>query len=222
MDKYTTVPRDLKITEAWHPIAARTIFRHTIVLVVRDTGLPDIRATTSRMNRFATSRLLIRPLEPGDAAGLFAYRSDPAVVRYQMWRPKDPREVRVFIRAQHGLAPGIPGVWFQFAIVELDSGALIGDSGLHVPLDHPDSIEIGLTLRTEAQGKGFATEALTALVDFCFRTLHVRLIHARIHPENARAIALIERGGFSRLATRRDDDLHFTLRRGHWERKQTS
>ena len=172
------------------------------------------------MNRFTTARLLIRPLELGDAAALFAYRSDPEVVRYQMWRPKDLREVRVFIRDQRGLAAGIPGVWFQFAIVELASGALIGDSGLHVPLEHPDSIEIGLTLRSEAQGMGFATEALTALVDFCFRTLHIRLIHARIHPENARAIALIERGGFTRLATRRTDDLHFSLRRSHWEQQR--
>lgn len=171
------------------------------------------------MNRIATSRLLIRPLELGDAAALFAYRSDPDVVRYQMWRPKDAREVRVFIRDQRGLAPGIPGVWFQFAIVELASDALIGDSGLLVPLEHPDSIEIGLTLCTAAQGKGFATEALSALVDFCFHTLHVRLIHARTHPDNRRAIGLIERGGFTRLVTRRTSELHFTLRRAHWERR---
>ena len=169
------------------------------------------------MNHIATQRLLIRPLEAADSADLFAYRSDPDVVRFQMWRPADLREVRNFIRELRGLTPGLPGVWYQFGIVEQDSGRLVGDCGIHAPLDQHDTVELGLTFRTDAQGKGYASEALAALVDFCFTTLHVRRIIARTHPENLRAIALIKRCDFAPAATSiTDEDLLFIMQRKDW------
>lgn len=169
------------------------------------------------MNRFATERLHIRPLQLSDSSEVFAYRSDPEVVRYQMWRPESERDVAHFIRELRGLAPGMPGIWFQFAIVEHESGALIGDCGVHVPLDDPDSVELGLTLRTDAQGKGYATEALHALLDYCFLTLHMHRVIARTHPDNSPSIALIRRCRFTPLPTlSKDSELVFELRHKTW------
>lgn len=174
------------------------------------------------MNRIATQRLLIRPLEAADSAALYAYRSDPDVVRFQMWRPADLKEVRNFIRDLRGLTPGLPGIWYQFGIVELDSGRLVGDCGVHAPIDKHDTVELGLTFRTDAQGKGYASEALAALVDFCFATLHVRRIIARTHPENIRAIALIKRGGFLPSTPRiSDGDFLFVMHRTDWTERGT-
>lgn len=169
------------------------------------------------MNRIATQRLLIRPLETADSADLFAYRSDPDVVRFQMWKPADLREVRHFIRDLRGLTPGLPGVWYQFGIVEQASGRLVGDCGVHAPIDQHDTVELGLTLRTDAQRKGYACEALAALIAFCFATLHVRRIIARTHPDNTRAIALIKRCGFAPAASPlTDNDLLFIMQRKDW------
>jgi RimJ/RimL family protein N-acetyltransferase len=169
------------------------------------------------MNRITTQRLLIRPLETADSADLYAYRSDPDVVRFQMWKPADLRAVRHFIRELRGLTPGLPGVWYQFGIVEQDSGRLVGDCGVHAPLDEHDTVELGLTLSSDAQGKGYAYEVLAALIDFCFATLHVRRIIARTHPENLRAIALIKRCDFAPTASSIDNgDLLFVMQRKDW------
>jgi RimJ/RimL family protein N-acetyltransferase len=172
------------------------------------------------MNRFTTTRLLVRPLQLTDSSTVFEYRSDPEVMRYQMWKPADEREVRNFIREQRGLTPGLPGIWYQFGIVELNSGTLVGDCGVHAPIKRSDSIEVGLTLRVEAQGKGYATEALGSLIRFCFKTLHVGRVLARTHPENARSLGLIARCGFpSRPTGRAKDELRYELDHKTWSER---
>ena len=170
------------------------------------------------MNHFASKRFHIRPLQTSDAAAVFAYRSNPEVVRYQMWKPAQERDVLRFIRELRGLAPGMPGIWFQFGIIEQSTGAIAGDCGVHVPINKPDSIEVGLTLRQEYQGKGYATEVLQALIRFSFETLHVHRILARTHPENHRSLSLIYRCNFSALPPQSsEEDLLFELRYPVWK-----
>ncbi|MBR9977610.1 MAG: GNAT family N-acetyltransferase [Bacteroidetes bacterium] len=156
------------------------------------------------MIRISSDRLLIRPLRIEDSRQVYAYRSNPDVVRYQMWCPTSEQEVKRFIREQRGLAPGMPGIWYQFAIIESGNDRLIGDCGVLVPIDEPDVAELGLTLHPESQGKGFATEALQALIDYCFHTLHVHCIIARTHPDNSRSLALLRNCRFSRIPSGQD------------------
>lgn len=170
------------------------------------------------MNHFASKRFHIRPLQTSDASAVFAYRSDPEIVRYQMWRPKEERDVLRFIRELRGVVPGMPGIWFQFGIVEHSSGIFAGDCGVHVPINQPDSMELGLTLRREYQGKGYAAEILQALIRFSFETLHVHRILARTHPENQRSLALIHRCSFTALPPiSGEEDLVFELRHPIWK-----
>jgi RimJ/RimL family protein N-acetyltransferase len=168
----------------------------------------------------ATSRLLIRPLLPADAVAVFAYRSLDDITKYQMWKPSDISEVRRFILEQRGLIPGLPGSWYQMAILLQDSGELIGDCGILVSMGETGAAELGITLTRDAQGKGFAAEALSALIDYCFSTLHMTRILARVYQHNASAITLVERLGFSfagRVASKldgeTDSDLFYTLQR---------
>lgn len=165
-----------------------------------------------RMNRISSDRLLLRSMRIEDSSPVYAYRSNPDVVRYQMWCPTSEQEVRRFIREQRGLAPGMPGVWYQFAIIETGNDRLIGDCGVLVPIDQPDVAELGLTLHPDSQGKGYATEALRALIEYCFHTLHVHRIIARTHPDNNRSLALLKRCRFSRMPTGQDvKELAFIL-----------
>ena len=144
----------------------------------------------------ASQRLLIRPLQLDDSAAVFRYRSNADVVRFQMWKPQGKSDVRQFIRKLQTLAPGMPGIWYQYAIVLQQSGELIGDCGIHVPLTAADTAELGMTLAPEFQGKGYAEEALRALIRYCFETLHMHMIVARTVPQNTRSIALIDKMGF--------------------------
>ncbi|MFZ1729095.1 MAG: GNAT family N-acetyltransferase [Bacteroidota bacterium] len=170
------------------------------------------------MNHFATKRFHIRPLQTADAAAVFAYRSDAEVVRYQMWRPEEERDVLRFIRDLRGLAPGMPGIWYQFGIIEFQSGLLVGDCGVHVPINSPDSVELGLTLCRSHQGLGYATEILQELIRYSFLTLHVHHIIARTHPDNHRSVALIKRCQFSALPLlTTKEELVYELRHTAWK-----
>ncbi|MBE0643847.1 MAG: GNAT family N-acetyltransferase [Bacteroidetes bacterium] len=171
------------------------------------------------MNRFATKRTVIRPLETADSAAVFAYRSDPDVVRYQMWRPARERDVRSFIRDMRGLAPGMPGIWYQFGIILQQNGELIGDCGVHMPLDDPECVELGLTLRSDFQRQGYAQEVLRALIRYSFETLHVHRVIARMHPENKRSLELIKRCHFTPLTSDSSKtELAFELRYTNWSK----
>ena len=171
-----------------------------------------------------TPRLLLRPLQPGDAEEVFAWRSDPTVARFQAWHPPTVEDVRRFIREQRGLVPGMPGIWYQLGIVLQEDGELIGDCGIHVALDAPLDAELGITLRPHAQHQGFANEVLVALMGYCLGTLHLHRVVARIFMENYSAVRLVERCGFTyrgRVISRLGEqgpsyDLVFTFdRRGH-------
>jgi len=51
-----------------------------------------------------------------DAASLFAYRSHPDVMRYQLWHPASVQEARAFIENQLAEQPNLPGTWYQMGI----------------------------------------------------------------------------------------------------------
>ena len=63
------------------------------------------------------------------------------------------------------------GTWFQLAIELVETGELIGDCGLHTLADRPGQAEIGITMACEHQGRGYATEAVSCLLDYVFRRL---------------------------------------------------
>lgn len=138
----------------------------------------------------ATERLLLRRFRDDDRAAFLAYRRHPDVARYQGWDADYPDVLADRFLAEMTSAPTWRvGEWYQVAIEH--DGALIGDVGIHAG-DH--SAEIGYSLHPNAQGKGFAAEAVRALA----RVLPVREIVAWVDVENVASIALLERLGFER------------------------
>src|SRR5262249_9175383 len=57
-------------------------------------------------------------------------------------------------------------------------------------------LEIGYALARSHQRKGFAIEAVGALVEYCADRLGVHRVEALIHPDNTASIKLVERLGF--------------------------
>jgi len=149
---------------------------------------------------FVTERLVLRNLRPDDAEAMFAYRSDPEIMRYQGWDPESLDDVREFIADNARYEPYAPGSWRQFAIALRSDGAIIGDCGVHVPEDKPDQAEFGITLATAFQRRGYASEALRALLELVFDTLGKHRVFASVDPRNLPSIALFERAGFRKEA----------------------
>jgi len=75
---------------------------------------------------------------------------------------------------------------------------LIGDCALHTPLSEPRIVEIGFTLSPKHQGKGYAREAVCALMDYLLHSLGKHKVIAFTDVRNNKSIAVLERVGMRR------------------------
>lgn len=116
-----------------------------------------------------------------------------------------------------------PGCWAQMAI---DAGdGLIGD--VAVWLDDDGTVAmIGYTLDPLHQGRGYATEAVGAVVDWLFLRRRVHRVAATIDPRNLASARVLERCGFRYEGTARSaalvrdewtDDARFALLEDDWQ-----
>ena len=147
-----------------------------------------------------TERLNIRRLELPDSEAVFQYRSDPLISRYQNWEPESVGEIQSFIAGLDKICMDTPGQWYQLGLCVRGSGELAGDCGIHVQVHDPRQVEIGITLARGFQGRGFATEALRAVLGHLFSTLGKHRVFGSVDPRNAPSLALLERVGMRREA----------------------
>lgn len=172
---------------------------------------------------FETPRLMARRFDPRDLEPFVAMRNDPDVARYQSWSTYSEGEGREFLHWMAARNPGEKG-WFQFALEDKASGLFIGDCGLRIMEADARLAQIGYTIAKANWNRGFATEAVTALVAHAFATLPLHRITASADPRNAASCRVLERSGFTREALFRqsewfkgewaDDALYAILRRG--------
>jgi RimJ/RimL family protein N-acetyltransferase len=142
-----------------------------------------------------SERLILRRFRDSDLAPFVAYRNDPEVARYQSWDSFDDPEARAFILEMASAQPGVPGDWFQFAVESKETGELVGDCALQVDGQEPYRAELGFTLAREHQGKGFASEAVSYLLDYAFVSLDLHRIFALADCRNKPSWTLLERVG---------------------------
>jgi RimJ/RimL family protein N-acetyltransferase len=145
-----------------------------------------------------TDRLILRRFSEHDTNHFHLYRSDPEVAKYQSWENYQYDEALTFVNHQMNNNPDIPGTWFQFAIALAETNKLIGDCALHTPSAEPRIVEIGYTLAPEYQGKGYASEAVGALLQFIFLSLGKHKVTAFSDVRNKKSIAVLERSGMRR------------------------
>ncbi|HRE75778.1 MAG TPA: GNAT family protein [Flavobacteriales bacterium] len=179
------------------------------------------------MNPLYTQRLIIRPVEREDIPALFAYRSDPEVSRYLQRDYHSVDDVKYLVDETSRVAD-VPGTWFQLVVLAKDEGMIIGDIGIHFPAGdaQQSQVEIGYTFAKQHQGKGFAREAVSAVVEFIFAELNKRRITAGLDPENRASERLLQRIGFVKEAHFRKsyyckgewvDDVIYALLKEEWK-----
>ncbi|EOV5313519.1 GNAT family N-acetyltransferase [Klebsiella pneumoniae] len=81
---------------------------------------------------------------------------------------------------------------------EVLSEEALGDIGLRISPKNPHEADVGYALLPQAQGKGYASEALRAVCEYGFTTLGVQAINAWVLGENRGSSRLLEKQGFVR------------------------
>ncbi len=77
-----------------------------------------------------------------------------------------------------------------------DTGEFIGASGMHRIDWTVPRFEIGYWCRTSRVGRGYVSEAVTAITRFAFETLHAARVEIRTDVANSRSFTIAERLGF--------------------------
>jgi RimJ/RimL family protein N-acetyltransferase len=151
-----------------------------------------------RFTQIETARLRLRRFTEADLPAFLDYRNDPAVAYFQSWDGTSEDQARDLFAVLHDEEPGLYGGWFQFAVALRANDALIGDVYLRLfDYDHCQG-EIGYTLARAQQGRGYASEAVGAVLDYAFASLGLHRMIAMVDQANAPSIALLERLGMRR------------------------
>ena len=139
-----------------------------------------------------TARLLLRPLAAHDWPAVYAYASDPEVMRYLPEGVMSVKEVQAFITVHQPAGSAV-------AVAQIEDEHMIGHLTFQ-PWHAPRSYEIGWVLHPQHHGQGYATEAATALFKYGFETLGLHRIIATCQPENVASWRVMEKLGMHREA----------------------
>ena len=144
-----------------------------------------------------TNRLHLRQMKESDSAELFQVWSDPEVATYMNISPfSDEKQAVEMIQVLANLAEDNQAI--RFSIIEKESGTIMGSCGYNY-LDYEHArAEIGYDLAKAYWGKGYAAEAVSALVDHGFTSLKLNRIEAKVDPRNVNSIKLLEKLEFTR------------------------
>jgi [ribosomal protein S5]-alanine N-acetyltransferase len=151
--------------------------------------------------KIETKRLVLRSATRADAINLKTLFSSPDVVRYIPPGPPLTLELaeqmverRAKLEEQRGFAP--------LVIHSRDSGDFLGSGGLLAGAETTDA-EIAYHFMPAAWGKGYASEAGQAILEFGFRTAGLDQIVGVAYPENVASWKVLEKIGmdFQGIAT---------------------
>ncbi len=158
---------------------------------------------------FETERLQIRPLEKSDTHRLFLLDSNPDVMKYVgqtvLTKPEESEKVIEMIQQQYQKF----GVG-RFAVIEKESGLLIGWSGLKF-IDYEingfqNFYEIGYRFLPDFWGKGYAKESVKGFIEKAFTEIKIDTLYAYAHSENNASNSALEKLGFEKTGEFEEPD----------------
>ena len=159
---------------------------------------------TAGHHRLETARLLLRPVTLADAEAVFEYGSDPEATRYVLFPThRSVADAHAWLETvEQSRAAGGTVPW---ALELKENGTVIGTCGFTSWQPSQAEAEIGYALSRRFWNRGFATEAVRAMVRFGFERAGLQRIVARVAPENAASWRVLEKVGFEYERTLRDE-----------------
>ncbi len=161
--------------------------------------------TTAVTGEIRTARLLLRPILAEDLGAYAAMYADPEVVRYisdggTATRDETAEWLERTIRRNE-----LDG-WDMRSVVRSDDGAVLGRCGIAVrEIEGRIEREVGYLFGREHWGRGYATEAASAMRDRAMHELGLRRVIALIQHANEASKRVAAKLG---MAYERDVDFH--------------
>ena len=155
-----------------------------------------------------TDRLILREMKLSDAEALFEMDSNPMVHQYLWNKPlTDISEVHSYIklvRAQY-LQNNIG----RFVVILKETNELMGWAGLKFNTEMVNNksnfYDIGYRLNEKFWGKGYASEASYAWMDYGFNVMKIKIMEAAAHTENIASNIILQKIGLKMTETYLED-----------------
>ena len=145
-----------------------------------------------------TARLELLLLEPESARALTGGSSENG----QPWAAGYPLASSL-LRAEMTLAAAAHdrplGRFGTYQVVRRADGHVIGDVGFMGPPDATGAVHVGCGITEDARGQGYATEALTAVLDWARTQSGLTCVLADTTRSNVASQRLLERAGLHRV-----------------------
>lgn len=148
-----------------------------------------------------TERLILREVLTTDVEGMFKLDSDPEVHKYLGNKPitkKDQAEKYIALLQQQYMERGI-GRW---AVIHKKTNEFMGWSGIKYLTESEQMngfynvFELGYRFIPKFWGKGYATEAAQAWVDYAFYEMKIKKFYAATDIANKGSVHVLQKVGF--------------------------
>lgn len=155
-----------------------------------------------------TNRLILRAMRHNDAEALFEMDKNPKVHQYLWNKPlTDIKQVHKYIEMVN--EQYIVNKIGRFVAIEKENNQLIGWTGIKFNTDMVNNkinfYDIGYRLNEKFWGKGYATEASLAWLDYGFNTMEIPKMDAGTQQENLASNKILEKIGMVKTGNYEED-----------------
>jgi RimJ/RimL family protein N-acetyltransferase len=165
----------------------------------------DFTRVTNPPKILKTPRLRLRKVKERDAEAIFReYAQDPEVTKYVSWQThQSVEETRAYVRSC--LLAWETGKAFNWVIESRDGAELMG---MIVARVNECKWELGFVLARRYWGRGYMTEAVTAVIEWAQRRGGVYRVWAVCDIDNIASARVMEKAGMEREGILRRWSIH--------------
>lgn len=145
-----------------------------------------------------SERLLLRSPRSGDGMVINAAIQEtfPALHKWMEWARFMPSLAQSETYAREGAARFRTREELPMLMFRKKDGMFVGATGMHTINWEVPRFEIGYWIRASLEGKGYMTEAVSTLTEFCFEGLKAVRMEIRCDARNQRSASVAERVGY--------------------------
>jgi RimJ/RimL family protein N-acetyltransferase len=168
-----------------------------------------------------TERLNLRDILEKDWEVMHRLRSDPEVTRYfETIKSVTEEETKAWVRGTIHHNSLDPRSSYNLAIIRQSDHKILGWIGIGQADGEATSVlDFGYAILPTYWGCGYATEALSGIVDFAFEQLNTEQIFGECDRNNLASARVMENAGLRRIAPQdqyAEEDLQFVIFRKDW------